>query len=122
MHSSNAWLEIPVKNYHRANSFYVALFGEEVTEISGENDKYAMLLPGECEKGLTRDFEASESEITTQVPLVFLRGSSDIDTILSKVESAGGRIISPKKSLNGLGFIALIVDSEGNKLAFHSNT
>ncbi len=33
----------------------------------------------------------------------------------------GGKIIEPKKQIGPYGFRAIILDSEGNKMALHSN-
>jgi uncharacterized protein len=45
----------------------------------------------------------------------------DLQVILNRVENAGGKILEPKTDIgNNLGFWALILDSEGNRVAFHS--
>jgi len=40
---------------------------------------------------------------------------------LRRVESAGGSILQAKKQIGaGHGFMALLLDSEGNRIALHS--
>jgi predicted enzyme related to lactoylglutathione lyase len=51
---------------------------------------------------------------------VYLNGGEDLSHSLAKVEPAGGKIMMPKTSLGENGFMALFIDSEGNKVAFHS--
>ena len=38
----------------------------------------------------------------------------DIDTVLAKVDTLGGRITMPKEEIGGVGLIAVIRDTEGN--------
>jgi predicted enzyme related to lactoylglutathione lyase len=52
--------------------------------------------------------------------LVYLNGGDDLSVPLSRVEAAGGKIIVPKTSLGPNGFMAQFLDTEGNKVAFHS--
>jgi len=49
-----------------------------------------------------------------------LNGGEDLSTPLSKVESAGGKILLPKTAIGQNGFMAHILDTEGNKIALHS--
>jgi predicted enzyme related to lactoylglutathione lyase len=40
---------------------------------------------------------------------------------LARAESAGGKVILPKTAIGeNRGFIALFIDTEGNKVGFHS--
>jgi predicted enzyme related to lactoylglutathione lyase len=43
-----------------------------------------------------------------------------MDKVMSRVESAGGKIVVPKTSVDKYGNIAFIIDSEGNKVGIHS--
>jgi uncharacterized protein len=52
--------------------------------------------------------------------LLYLNAGKDLDGMLSRVEAAGGRIVMGRTLISdGAGSFALIVDSEGNRLAFH---
>ena len=52
--------------------------------------------------------------------IVYLNGSPDLSTPLSKIEKAGGKVLKPKFSIGEHGFIAFFQDPEGNKVALHS--
>ncbi len=40
---------------------------------------------------------------------------------LSRVEAAGGKVVIEKKQINEeVGYMAIFVDTEGNRVAFHS--
>lgn len=44
--------------------------------------------------------------------------TEEINKTLSRVEPAGGKIIRPKLDTGGLGFIALLEDTEGNMIGY----
>lgn len=46
--------------------------------------------------------------------------TEEINTELSRVEVAGGKIIRPKVQVGDFGFIALIEDTEGNMIGLRS--
>ena len=50
----------------------------------------------------------------------YLNGGDDLDVPLSRVEAAGGQVILPKTSIGPNGFMARFIDTEGNRVAFHS--
>jgi predicted enzyme related to lactoylglutathione lyase len=58
---------------------------------------------------------------STEGTLVYLNGGKDLETTLSKVEAAGGKIFVPKTQISPeMGYFAVFMDSEGNKMALHS--
>jgi predicted enzyme related to lactoylglutathione lyase len=59
-------------------------------------------------------------EPSTKGALIYLNGGEDLSVPLSKVEAAGGKILLPKTSIGSNGFMAHIIDTEGNKIALHS--
>ncbi len=59
---------------------------------------------------------------STDGVLVYLTAhSGDLTNELSRVEAAGGKVLQPKTKISDeYGFMALIIDSEGNRIALHS--
>jgi uncharacterized protein len=54
--------------------------------------------------------------------LIYLNENPDLQLVLNRVEAAGGTIISPKKMIAPyIGYMALILDSEGNRIALHNS-
>ena len=114
------WFEIPAKDFERAKSFYETVLGiEMIIPFSGM--KYAMfpadMQNGEIGGGL---IEEKGWEPVQGGALVYLNGGEDLSVPLSKVEEAGGKIMIPKTSIGGNGFMARFTDTEGNIVAFHS--
>jgi len=120
-----SWFEIPVENFDRAKTFYETVLEIEIMVMPSMPDKtmkYGMF-PFDMEGG---GVGGGLSEMEGFVPsvngsLVYLNGGDDLNHPLSKVEEAGGKILLPKTSIGENGFMAYFMDSEGNKVAFHSN-
>lgn len=120
MTNSINWFEIPVKNFNRAKAFYAALLGADIQEMPHPSFKYG-ILPGDMQNGVTGGIVEGEGfEPSMTGALIYLNGGDDLSIPLSKVEAAGGKILLPKTSIGGNGFMAHIADTEGNKIALHS--
>ena len=78
--------------------------------------------PADLEKGSIGGciMEGQGYEPTNKGSLVYLNGGEDLSVPLSKVESAGGKILLPKTAIGPNGFMAHFTDTEGNKVGFHS--
>lgn len=123
MKNSISWFEIPVKNFEKAKRFYEEVLQAElqIMEMEGLEDKMA-IFPADMENGgvggsiiAGQGYEPSQSG-----SLVYLNGGDDLAVPLSRVEKAGGQVIIPKTSIGPNGFFAQFIDTEGNKVAFHS--
>jgi hypothetical protein len=45
-----------------------------------------------------------------------------MDDVISKIENAGGQIVMPKTHIDdNIGYMAFFNDTEGNRVALHSN-
>jgi predicted enzyme related to lactoylglutathione lyase len=115
------WFEIPVRDLARAMKFYSQVFGIQLHEMEMGPSKMAMfpMEPGAAGAGgaLVKDEGYNPSKDGS---LVYL-ASADIDATLQKVAKAGGRVLLPKVSIGEHGNIAHFEDSEGNRVALHSN-
>ena len=57
----------------------------------------------------------------TEGPLIYLNGNPDVQQVLDRVEKAGGKIMAPKMEISPeYGFMAVIIDTEGNRIGLHS--
>lgn len=115
------WFEIPAKNFERACSFYGKVLDTEVpTMDTGMGPTYGFLR-GENQYEIGGGIVKGEGyEPSANGSIIYLNGGDDLSVPLSKVEEAGGTVILPKTSLGEMGFMALFIDTEGNKVGFHS--
>ena len=116
------WFEIPVKDFDRASNFYGKVLGGVVQLMDGMTPVKMGFLPGyEQGNGIGGAIVQGDGYEPTQTgSLVYLNGGEDLATPLAKVEEAGGQVVMPKTHIGEAGFIAQFIDSEGNKVAFHS--
>ncbi|WP_339752461.1 VOC family protein [Algoriphagus aquimarinus] len=117
------WFEIPAKNFERAKSFYEAVLATTMETMPMEEMGMRMaFFPSDWENGVGGSIVFGPGcEPSEKGSLVYLNGGDDLNLALSRVEAAGGKIIIPKTSLGEHGFMGQFIDSEGNKVAFHSS-
>ncbi len=118
-----SWFEIPAKNFERACSFYGAVLNGTVQEMDSPDGAPVRMgfLPG-TEPGVVGGAVVTGEgyEPNAQGAVVYLNGGDDLNVPLGRVEAAGGNVIVPKTSIGENGFFAQFMDTEGNRIAFHS--
>lgn len=121
-----SWFEIPATDLNRAQAFYESIFGIKMTALDLANIKMRMFPledPMTGVGGALVDSGGFHKPSVTDGPLLYLNANPDIQPILDKVEKAGGKISVPKTQISpGYGYMAVITDTEGNRIAFHSVT
>ncbi|HMQ69222.1 MAG TPA: VOC family protein [Ignavibacteria bacterium] len=114
------WFAIPSSDFQRAVKFYNEIFGFELN-VSKMGDADLAFFP--CEQGGVGDhIYISRNPVTSENgPILYLNGGDDLQIVLDKVESAGGKISQPKVQVSpDVGFVAMFEDTEGNRVALHS--
>jgi predicted enzyme related to lactoylglutathione lyase len=119
------WFEIPVTDTQRAKKFYETILDIEMENRNdGENESVffpydpnvIQATSGRVTGVLSKSAKNSPSANGT---MIYINASPSIDTVLNKVEKAGGKIIVQKTKIPP-GYIAVILDSEGNKIGLHA--
>ena len=109
MHSSPdrvVWFDLPVADLARASKFYGPVLGIKVEEAKAGNFTFAVLEHGPNGNG------------GCLIPNVDGR----IRDALRQTEKHGGRVVKAIESIGPHGFRAIVLDSEGNRIALHSGT
>ena len=118
------WIEVPVKNMDRAIKFY-----ETVFEFKIERHQMGPLDMGwfpYFEEGLGSGgslvYHKEYYQPSTDGVLVYFTSrTGNLDTELARVEKAGGKVLQGKTLIaENYGYMALLVDTEGNRVAIHS--
>ncbi|MCH7887508.1 MAG: VOC family protein [Candidatus Marinimicrobia bacterium] len=114
------WFEIPAKDFNRAKKFYSTILSVEIKVLELPNFTMG-LLPSDG-KNVSGAIISNESyEPRDQGVLIYLNGRDDLNKMLSKVEGEGGKVIMEKRQINEeFGYMALFMDTEGNRIALHS--
>jgi predicted enzyme related to lactoylglutathione lyase len=116
------WVEIPVRDIERAKRFYEAVFEIQASEVRDFGVRRTCTLyydetsgkPG-ISLNQTANFEPGDRGF-----YVYLNAGDELSGALSRVEAAGGKVLSDKTSMGEDGNYAAILDSEGNQLALYS--
>lgn len=119
------WFEIPVTDIDRAKKFYENILDIKMVKRTDGEDE-AVFFPFDpnviqaTSGRVTGILSKSErNKPSSNGTVIYINASPDIQTVLDKVEKAGGKVISPSIQIPP-GFIALITDSEGNKIGLHA--
>ena len=118
------WFEIPVTDMERAMGFY-----EKVFDFKLDRNKMGPLdmawfpyaTEGLGSGGSLVHYPEAFKPSSDGTLVYFTAHSGDLANELSRVEEAGGKVLQGKKQISAEhGFMALILDSEGNRIALHS--
>lgn len=120
MNSYISIFEIPATDITRAINFYQGILDLKIEKLEFPGMQMGLLpyenqmVTGVIMKG--EGYEPSASGTT-----LYLNGGDNLQVILDKVESNGGQILVPKTPhADEVGFFALFIDSEGNRMGLHS--
>lgn len=100
--------DLPANDLERAMKFYSEIFDWKFERTPmdyyfiRQSDNEDSLRGGMGKRG------SPEQVITNYI------GVNGIDTYIKKIESAGGKVISPKQTVPGWGHMAICLDTEGN--------
>ena len=124
MNNAISWFEIGTTDLDRATKFYETIFGVTLFPMDLPNIKMRMFPIDDMQTGIggaVVDSGGFHKPSATDGPLIYLNGNPDVQKILDKVEAAGGSVMVPKTEISPeYGFMAVIIDTEGNRIGLHS--
>ena len=116
------WFEIPVRDMDRAQKFYEAILHASLRREPMGTQELAIFPyqePGVGGALLLADYAQPSGTGTLVYINVIDQGS--IQQVLDRVGPAGGSVAMPTMSLpDGMGMIAHVVDTEGNRVGLHA--
>ena len=119
-----SWFEIGVVDLDRATRFYESIFGLRLIPMDLDNIKMRMFPITDMENGVGGalvDSNGFHKPSATEGPLIYLNGNPDVQNVLDKVAGAGGSVLVPKTEISPeYGFMAVFMDTEGNRIGLHS--
>jgi predicted enzyme related to lactoylglutathione lyase len=119
-----SWFEIGTTDLDRATQFYETIFNVNLNPLDLDNIKMRMFPLDDMMTGVGGALVYSggfHKPSATDGPLIYLNGNPDVQIILDRVEAAGGKIMVPKTQISEeYGYMAVIIDTEGNRIGLHS--
>ncbi|MEP1150950.1 MAG: VOC family protein [Balneola sp.] len=120
-----SWFEIPVMDVKRAKKFYETIFDIELSGMDMGDEFKMEVFPGDQESvsGALVYNASWYKPSKTDGPLIYLNGNPDLQIIEDKIEAAGGTVTISKREISpDHGYMAVFEDTEGNRIALHSNS
>ena len=119
-----SWFEIPATDIDRAQKFYETILGVQLVPMDVGDMQMRMFPLEDPMTGvggtLVKHGEFYKAS-ATDGPLLYLNGNPDVQNVADKVEAAGGKVIVPKTKISDeYGYMAVFIDTEGNRVAVHS--
>lgn len=119
MANTVVWFDVPCVDLDRALKFYSAVMGKNVKKESFPGMSIGVF-PHEGNDVGGCLFTKAEEKPSASGPLLYLNAQGRLDEAIAAVEPNGGKILQAKHQIGPHGSRAIILDSEGNRLALHS--
>lgn len=111
-----SWFDVPALDLERAMHFYSIVLDVEINE---EFPGVAVMLHDQGDvAGCV--FKSEEIKPSDQGMLLYFNVNGRLDAAVAAVEECGGTVKEPPHSIGDFGYRALVIDSEGNRIALHS--
>jgi len=107
--------DIPSDNIERSKKFYSDLFGWKMDKWSGSSEAMEYwLISTVDDKGNKALGGGMGKRQSPQQQITNFIDVKSVDEYSSKVERLGGKVISPKMAVPGMGYMAVCTDTENN--------
>jgi len=109
------WFDIPVEDLSRASDFY-----SKVLDISVQEAHGVAILEHSGNDVAGCLFKSDDEKPSDHGSLLYFNVSGRLDAAIETVEQCGGQILKVKEQIGEHGYRAIVLDSEGNRIALHS--
>lgn len=120
MAHSVIWFDIPVLDLDRATAFYSGVLNMHIDRY-GDDVPVAVMAhgPGDVAGCL---FTGEDARPAGHGPLLYFPVEGRLEEATGLVEGLGGKVLEAPHSIAPHGNRAVILDSEGNRIALHSES
>lgn len=112
------WADIPVVDLNRSATFYEAVLGRKIHHEEFSGFKFCVIDHQDGNGGCL--VVKPEEVSSTAGILVYLNVDHRIRAAVQQVEAHGGKVVQAVHSIGPHGCRAIVLDSEGNRIALHS--
>jgi len=114
------WFDLPVADLERASRFYGAVLDIKVHQEKAGSFSFAVLEHGPDGNGGC--LIPNAKDVSAAGILVYMSVEGRIHDAVRQAEKHGGRVLKAIETIGPHGVRAIVLDSEGNRIALHSNT
>lgn len=104
--------EICASNVQRAVDFYRRVFGWHIDKWGGEMEYWLAIAGKDEEPGINGAITPRSESMSGTVNTISV---PSLDDALQAVTAAGGKVLTPRMTVPGVGYMAYCLDSEGNQ-------
>jgi uncharacterized protein len=116
------WFEIPVTDLERAIRFYESFLGIKLSRNEMGPLKMAWFPWLEDAMGAAGSLVKAEGYTPSYAGTLVYFTVDDINGALAAIQAGGGKTLLPRMAIGEYGFIAHFQDTEGNRVALHSES
>ena len=116
-HNRVVWFDLPVIDLDRAAAFYRSVLSVKVERAQFDDFSFCVIEHGEGNGGC---LVPNAQEVSAAGILVYMNVDGRIRDAVSRVPTLGGKVLRPTEPIGPHGFRAIVLDSEGNRVALHS--
>ena len=111
------WFELPVQDLARAQKFYETVLDTKLKAETFAGMPMALFPHSDGVGGAL--IQDARFRPAADGAVVYLDAGAALEACVKRVEAAGGKVVLPKTDIGEPGFIALILDTEGNRVGLH---
>jgi uncharacterized protein len=117
-HNRAVWFDIPVADLDRAAAFYRGVLGIKVEKSQFDNFSFCVLQHDDGNGGC---LIPNASEVASHGGvLLYMNVDGRMRDAVARVPALGGKVVEPAHAIGPHGYRAVVLDSEGNRIALHS--
>jgi predicted enzyme related to lactoylglutathione lyase len=114
------WVDIPVHDLERAMKFYSAVLGSPVSKEGGPGFVFGLLPHSDTGVGGCLYSPGEGNAPSTAGPLIYLSAEGRLPDAVLAVTANNGQVLQDVHPIGPHGFRAIVLDSEGNRIALHA--
>ena len=114
------WVDIPVADLDRAVAFYSAVIGDAVTKVGGPGFMFGLFPHSGDDVGGCLYLPDNDNTPSATGPLIYLNADGRLAQAVEAVTAHGGRVLQAVHQIGPHGWRAIVLDSEGNRIALHA--
>lgn len=116
------WFNLPSTDFDRAIGFYSKVLDIQMTRVPSpdgfESAFFSTPKVGEVSGAISANPEMKPGSTG---PVIYFDVNGKMEETLGRASANGGQIIMPKTDIGEFGKIAMVLDTEGNVIGFHSH-
>ncbi|MEM7060024.1 MAG: VOC family protein [Pseudomonadota bacterium] len=111
-HGNIHWSELMTNDVDAAKTFYSTTAGWEFDDVPMHNFTYTVCKVGEAPVAGIMPIASMEQDGVSPHWMTYVE-VSDVDAVVDKVETSGGKVLTPPFDVPNVGRIAVLADHDG---------